>query len=228
MRLKYARKNSTPKKTGHTSAQKRVEIHNTLEYIEKTKGNIPDEFICPITKDLMINPVFAADGYTYELESIKKWVDKSDKSPMTNLPLIDFILVPNYSLKSSIETWMEEIMKIKNKKIIRESRTGKPKTTSPTNTLSTEKKIHENIDEERVTVVVETQENIVEEDEEERKEKIVTTDERQKGGGNDVEGSSEKIKNQNYSSSDFFLSKKLDSSEYEELEVIELWQHGRL
>ncbi|KAK7938512.1 hypothetical protein WMY93_001838 [Mugilogobius chulae] len=48
----------------------------------------PDEFLCPITRELMRDPVIAADGYSYERESIESWIrGKAKSSPMTNLPL---------------------------------------------------------------------------------------------------------------------------------------------
>lgn len=32
-----------------------------------------DEFLCPITFELMIDPVIASDGHTYERSAIEKW-----------------------------------------------------------------------------------------------------------------------------------------------------------
>ena len=43
--------------------------------------------ICPITKDVMQDPVLAADGYTYERLAIEAWMERSNTSPITNLPL---------------------------------------------------------------------------------------------------------------------------------------------
>ena len=35
--------------------------------------NIPDDYICPITNDIMFNPVIAADGLSYEQSAILEW-----------------------------------------------------------------------------------------------------------------------------------------------------------
>ncbi|XP_047436473.1 WD repeat, SAM and U-box domain-containing protein 1 [Mugil cephalus] len=66
----------------------------------------PDEFLCPITRELMREPVIAADGYSYEREAIESWIStKNRTSPMTNLPLLTTLLTPNYTLKMAIGRW---------------------------------------------------------------------------------------------------------------------------
>ncbi|XP_010728257.3 WD repeat, SAM and U-box domain-containing protein 1 isoform X2 [Larimichthys crocea] len=69
-------------------------------------SGIPDEFLCPITRELMREPVIAADGYSYEREAIKSWINtKNRSSPMTNLPLLTTLLTPNHTLKMAIGRW---------------------------------------------------------------------------------------------------------------------------
>jgi len=41
------------------------------------------EFLCPITYDLLSDPVIAADGNTYERVAIEKWVSKTQTSPLS-------------------------------------------------------------------------------------------------------------------------------------------------
>ncbi|XP_021686952.2 U-box domain-containing protein 35 isoform X2 [Hevea brasiliensis] len=65
----------------------------------------PSHFICPILKDIMIDPCVASDGYTYDRKAIEKWLEENDKSPMTNLPLPNKNLLPNYTLLSAIMEW---------------------------------------------------------------------------------------------------------------------------
>lgn len=43
---------------------------------------IEEEFICPISQEMMSDPVVAADGVTYERESIHKWFQKHNTSPV--------------------------------------------------------------------------------------------------------------------------------------------------
>ena len=65
----------------------------------------PDAHFCPITKQLMVNPVVAPDGHTYEEHVINKWFSKTNTSPITNLVLPNKTLTPNFALKSIIQTW---------------------------------------------------------------------------------------------------------------------------
>ncbi|XP_073726910.1 WD repeat, SAM and U-box domain-containing protein 1 [Misgurnus anguillicaudatus] len=66
----------------------------------------PDEYLCPITREVMKDPVIAADGYSYEREAIESWINmKSRTSPMTNLPLQTTLLTPNRTLKMAIFRW---------------------------------------------------------------------------------------------------------------------------
>ncbi|XP_071788780.1 WD repeat, SAM and U-box domain-containing protein 1-like [Asterias amurensis] len=68
-----------------------------------TDDGIPDEYLCPITRELMKDPVIAADGYSYERSSIEAWVRGNKTSPMTNSPLVHANLTPNRSLKMIIQ-----------------------------------------------------------------------------------------------------------------------------
>ncbi|XP_025893929.1 WD repeat, SAM and U-box domain-containing protein 1 [Nothoprocta perdicaria] len=76
--------------------------------MESAPVAIPDEFLCPITRELMKEPVIAADGYSYEKEALENWLSsKRRSSPMTNLPLPSVLLTPNRSLKTAISRWLE-------------------------------------------------------------------------------------------------------------------------
>ncbi|KAI1898268.1 hypothetical protein AGOR_G00070580 [Albula goreensis] len=67
---------------------------------------VPDEFLCPITREVMKDPVIAADGYSYEREAIESWINsKNRSSPMTNLPLQTTVVTPNRTLKMAIGRW---------------------------------------------------------------------------------------------------------------------------
>jgi hypothetical protein len=63
---------------------------------------IPGMPCCPITGEPMHDPVVAADGHTYERSAIARWLQTSDKSPLTGAFLPHKELVPNYMLLSSL------------------------------------------------------------------------------------------------------------------------------
>eukprot|EP00936_MAST-01D_sp_MAST-1D-sp1_P000319 g319.t1 len=72
-------------------------------------GDVPPSLLCPITKELMQDPVVAADGHTYERDAIQAWIQQQGQrghgrvnSPMTGAPLQSTELTPNHSLKSAI------------------------------------------------------------------------------------------------------------------------------
>ena len=56
---------------------------------------IPDALICPITQEIMTDPVIAADGHTYERRAILAWFIEHSTSPMTNKELSNLQVVPN-------------------------------------------------------------------------------------------------------------------------------------
>mmetsp|Transcript_18584 Transcript_18584/g.28092 ORF Transcript_18584/g.28092 Transcript_18584/m.28092 type:complete len:388 (+) Transcript_18584:551-1714(+) len=58
---------------------------------------------CPITGQPMKEPVVAADGHTYERRAIARWLETSDKSPLTGATLFHKNLVTNYVLMTSIQ-----------------------------------------------------------------------------------------------------------------------------
>ncbi|KAL1542423.1 U-box domain-containing protein 14 [Salvia divinorum] len=69
---------------------------------------IPDDFRCPISLELMQDPVIVSTGQTYERLCIQKWLDAGHKTcPKTQQMLVHTALTPNYVLKSLIALWCE-------------------------------------------------------------------------------------------------------------------------
>ena len=72
-----------------------ITIHNDIK-------DINSSFLCPISMEIMKEPVVAGDGYTYDKTSIQKWFKTKDTSPITNLK-IDTIITPNITLHTIIQ-----------------------------------------------------------------------------------------------------------------------------
>ena len=54
----------------------------------------------------MVSPVVAADGITYDLQNIKRWLDDGNtKSPVTGAELEHTHLNVNQMCKSQIQEW---------------------------------------------------------------------------------------------------------------------------
>ena len=68
----------------------------------------PDDFVCPITQELMIDPVIATDGHTYERHAIERWLAKNSTSPKSGLELDSCAVVPNHMARCQIREWQEE------------------------------------------------------------------------------------------------------------------------
>ena len=91
--------------------------------------DIPSSYQCPLSLELMRDPVFAvisfallamtpegpllndellavqADGQTYERSWIEEWLARHETSPLTNARLPNKTLTPNIALRCFIEDW---------------------------------------------------------------------------------------------------------------------------
>ncbi|CAJ2663085.1 unnamed protein product [Trifolium pratense] len=65
-------------------------------------------FYCPITHDVMVEPVETSSDQTFERSAIEKWFEEGNKlCPLTMIPLDTSVLRPNKTLKQSIEEWKD-------------------------------------------------------------------------------------------------------------------------
>lgn len=62
-----------------------------------------DAMICPITMEVMTDPVIDNEGVSYERQAITDWLSKNDTSPVTRQPLTVEQLKPNHALRNIIE-----------------------------------------------------------------------------------------------------------------------------
>lgn len=69
---------------------------------------IPKYFLCPISLQIMADPVTAVTGITYDRESIQEWLSRAEETtcPVTKQPLPrDAELTPNHMLRRLIQAW---------------------------------------------------------------------------------------------------------------------------
>ncbi|CAI8604456.1 unnamed protein product [Vicia faba] len=84
-------------------------VNRRQELTSKKLQRAPSHFVCPIVQEVMEDPYIAADGFTYEEEAIRGWLDSGhNTSPMTNLKLEHTDLVPNYALHNAIREWQQQ------------------------------------------------------------------------------------------------------------------------
>ncbi|KAJ6367574.1 U BOX DOMAIN-CONTAINING [Salix viminalis] len=69
--------------------------------------HFPDDFKCPISLQIMSDPVILSSGHTFDRSSIQRWLDSGHRTcPITKLPLPEYPrLIPNYALRSLISSF---------------------------------------------------------------------------------------------------------------------------
>ncbi|XP_024539248.1 U-box domain-containing protein 13-like isoform X1 [Selaginella moellendorffii] len=68
----------------------------------------PTDFRCPLSLELMGDPVIIASGQTYERAYIQQWIDQGNTTcPKTRQILSHTNLIPNYTVKALITNWCE-------------------------------------------------------------------------------------------------------------------------
>jgi hypothetical protein len=66
-------------------------------------------FICPISLEIMKDPVIGPDGHSYDRDSISAWLASGQSvSPLTRLPLNGSDLIPNHALRNAIEEYQKQ------------------------------------------------------------------------------------------------------------------------
>ena len=71
----------------------------------EARDTLSSELRCPITLDIMHDPVFLTDGHVFEREAIEDWLQHSSISPLTGKPLSDTRVVPSPLLRRLCEEY---------------------------------------------------------------------------------------------------------------------------
>lgn len=90
--------------------KKRTGGGNEASPSQRLNNNIavPEHFLCPISSQLMKDPVIVATGETYDRAFIQAWLQAGNRTcPKTKQVLQHLILTPNCLVQSMIEQWCE-------------------------------------------------------------------------------------------------------------------------
>lgn len=87
-------------------------LHERLVMLKQSQSGspvlVPADFCCPLSLELMTDPVIVASGQTYERAFIKNWIDLGlTVCPKTHQTLAHTNLIPNYTVKALIANWCE-------------------------------------------------------------------------------------------------------------------------
>ncbi|XAR66605.1 Ubiquitin--protein ligase [Bertholletia excelsa] len=89
-----------------SAKQRKLKKGLISQEIAETFLTIPKDFCCPISLDLMRDPVIISTGQTYERDSISRWMDEGHSTcPKTGQMLVHNRLVPNRALRHLIVQW---------------------------------------------------------------------------------------------------------------------------
>ncbi|XP_027343129.1 U-box domain-containing protein 26-like [Abrus precatorius] len=76
--------------------------------MNKSQNTIPHLFRCPISLDLLEDPVTLCTGQTYDRSNIEKWLAAGNLTcPVTMQKLHDPTIVPNNTLRHLINQWLQ-------------------------------------------------------------------------------------------------------------------------
>lgn len=98
---KYSKKYSSNQ--NHGALKKMEESSNNSDALRE---NAPHHYLCPISSELMLDPVICSDGYTYDRQSIDLWLTTHGTSPMTNVPMSNEVMIPNLAVKETIQNYI--------------------------------------------------------------------------------------------------------------------------
>ena len=73
-----------------------------------TKGSPAENYLCPILKEIMDDPVIANDGHTYERTVIEGLIERGQKSPFNRNITLKGDAQPNFALKGCIDAFIQE------------------------------------------------------------------------------------------------------------------------
>lgn len=97
-------KNGNGNGNGMTSV---IDIESLIEKAIENGMEIPHEFYCSISQDIMNDPVITCDGHTYDRYSIERWFQYNSTSPLTGLRLDSTVLISNMALKNAIDKYFQ-------------------------------------------------------------------------------------------------------------------------
>jgi U-box domain len=88
-------------------------MHTVLNNAGETIA-VPNEFICPITFDVIRYPLVSRYGHVFERRAIVQWLEQDANAngkshcPLTRQPLSSRDLQPHFSLLRAITTWQQK------------------------------------------------------------------------------------------------------------------------
>lgn len=87
---------------------KKEENEKRSSVLDKTNDEAPEFLICPLSYEVMRDPVFTADGHTFERHVIEEWLRDHDTNPMTNSTMAHKELTPNFAIREACAAYRQQ------------------------------------------------------------------------------------------------------------------------
>jgi len=76
--------------------------------MSKVADDLPEEFVCPITKKIMEDPVMDKQGHTFSRDAILAYLKTSSECPVGHETITLSDLAPNLLIKSLVDKWVRK------------------------------------------------------------------------------------------------------------------------
>ena len=87
-----------------------ADYENACRILGKTSKPIPEDYKCPLSHQIMINPVSAEPSRTYEEAYIKKWLLTNNSDPFTRRYIEASMFVTNNAIKKEIADFHDDLI----------------------------------------------------------------------------------------------------------------------
>lgn len=80
-------------------------LDNRVKFLEESLENIREDLECPISTEIIKNPIITPDGFTYEKQELKNWIKIHGNEPITHTPLSENQLTYNFAFKKVLDKY---------------------------------------------------------------------------------------------------------------------------
>jgi len=82
-----------------------INLKLSIQFGASVMATPPSCYICPISLDLMMDPVITPHGVSYERHVIEQWLSEHECDPFTHGAMHKMQLIPNIALKNAIHNY---------------------------------------------------------------------------------------------------------------------------
>lgn len=84
-------------------------MNSQSEVDNESSIEIPEEFLCPLTLEIMKDPVMTRHLYSFERGAIVEWLARgNDHCPLSRKPMGLRDIITNHKLRAQIQKWQRE------------------------------------------------------------------------------------------------------------------------